>query len=216
MMMIELCDLLLWEDRLQYDDQRVTTKHVNRQKNLVLPASTLPQAFLAMCLANCSMTVLIWMDFMLIASNPSVKERHKERRIITDKDLKNPRSPWIHYIDTCMFIHLVQFFYDDNKIASFNLSCEEGHHLPFLLCSQQTTHPPRCLLYLLFVAHMETVHKHRNGSFFQTIHDWLTLCQDWQVPKSWGGGALPKPSKLMCSNACTWTFSPLWILFSPQ
>jgi hypothetical protein len=33
------------------------------------------------------------MDFMLIASNPSVKERHKERRIITDKDLKNPRSP---------------------------------------------------------------------------------------------------------------------------
>jgi hypothetical protein len=39
------------------------------------------------------MTVQIWMDFMLIASNPSVKERQKERRIITDEDLKNPRSP---------------------------------------------------------------------------------------------------------------------------
>jgi hypothetical protein len=51
----------------------------NTQKYLVLPASTLPQAFLAMCLANCSMTVLIWMDFMLIASNPSVKrDRRKE------------------------------------------------------------------------------------------------------------------------------------------
>ncbi len=169
-----------------------------------------------MCLANCSMTVLIWMDFMLIASNPSVKERHKERRIITDKDLKNPRSPWIHYIDTCMFIHLVQFFYDDNKIASFNLSCEEGHHLPFLLCSQQTTHPPRCLFYLLFVAHMETVHKHHNGSFFQTIHDWLTLSQDWQVPKSWVAVHFQNPQSSCAQMHAPELCSPLWILFSPQ
>ncbi len=58
-----------------------------------------------MCLVNCSMTVLIWMDFMLIASSPSVKERHKERRIITGEDFKNPRSPGIHYIEhACSFI----------------------------------------------------------------------------------------------------------------